>query len=128
MRVFACVIVRSEVDPLAKRPRPHKVIERHATVRSALREVLREGPLTARELSARVGIGEKEVPGHLDHLARSLRHSSERFRVEPAQCLVCAFVFKERTRLTKPSKCPMCRSQRVDPPRFVILTEELRDR
>ena len=108
---------------MAKKPRPHKLTERHATVRSALRQVLREGPLTARELSARVGIGEKEVSGHLEHLARSLRHSGERLRVEPAQCLACEFVFTERTRLTKPSKCPACRSQRLDPPRFVILTE-----
>jgi predicted Zn-ribbon and HTH transcriptional regulator len=113
---------------LAKRPRPHKVIERHATVRSALREVLREGPLTARELSARVGISEKDVSGHLQHLARSLRHDGDRLRVEPAQCLVCAFVFKARTRLTKPSKCPACRSERVDPPRFVILTGGADDR
>jgi predicted Zn-ribbon and HTH transcriptional regulator len=90
------------VHSLAKRPRAHKLIERHATVRSALRQVLREGPLTARELSARVGIGEKEVSGHLEHLARS--------------------------RLTKPSKCPACRSQRMDPPRFVILTGGPHDR
>ena len=108
---------------MAKKPRPYKLTERHATVRSALRETLREGPLTARDLSARVGIGEKEVFGHLEHVARSLRHSSERLRVEPAQCLACGFVFKERTRLSKPSKCPACRSQRMDPPRFVILTD-----
>ena len=108
---------------MAKRPRSHKLTERHATVRSALRQVLGEGPLTARELSARVGISEKEVSGHLEHLARSLRHSSERLRVEPAQCLGCGFVFEERTRLSKPSKCPVCRGQRLDPPRFVILTE-----
>ena len=113
---------------MAKRPRPHKLIERHETVRSALRQVLRERPLTAREISARVGISEKEVSGHLEHVARSLRHSSERLRVEPAQCLACAFVFKERTRLTKPSKCPVCRSERVDPPRFVILTGGADDR
>ena len=113
---------------MAKRPRAHKLTERHATVRSALRQVLREGPLTARELSARVGIGEKEVFGHLEHIARSLRHSSERLRVEPAQCLACAFVFTERTRLTKPSKCPVCRSERMDPPRFVILTGGPHDR
>jgi hypothetical protein len=106
---------------MAKRPRPHKLIERHETVRSALRQVLREGPLTARELSARVGISEKEVSGHLEHVARSLRHSGERLRVEPAQCLVCDFVFKDRMRLTKPSKCPVCRSERLDPPRFAIL-------
>ncbi len=108
---------------MAKRPRSNKLIERHATVRSALRQVLRERPLTARELSARVGISEKDVFGHLEHLARSLRHSSERLRVEPAQCLACGFVFKERTRLRKPSKCPVCRSQRMDPSRFIILTD-----
>ncbi|MGH7351447.1 MAG: transcriptional regulator [Candidatus Methylomirabilales bacterium] len=116
------------MHPLATRPRPHKVIERHETVRSALRQVLRERPLTARELSARVGISEKEVSGHLEHLVRSLKHSGERLRVEPAQCLACAFVFKERTRLTKPSKCPACRSERLDPPRFVIPTEDPHDR
>ena len=105
---------------MGKRPRAHKLIERQVTVRSALREVLREGPLTARELSARVGIGEKEVYGHLEHLARSLKHSGERLRVEPAQCLACGFVFKERTRLSKPSKCPVCRNQRMDPSRFSV--------
>lgn len=113
---------------MAKRPRAHKLTERYATVRSALRQVLREGSLTARELSARVGISEKEVSGHLEHVARSLRHSSERLRVEPAQCLACEFVFKERTRLSKPSKCPACRSERLDPPRFIILTGGPHDR
>lgn len=107
---------------MAKKPRPHKLIERHETVRSALRQVLREGPLAARELSVRVGISEKDVCGHLEHLTRSLRHSGERLRVEPAECLACGFIFKERTRLRKPSKCPACRSQRLDPPRFVVLT------
>lgn len=113
---------------MAKKPRAHKLIERHETVRSALRQVLREGPLAARELSVRVGISEKDVFGHLEHLARSLRHSGERLRVEPAECLACGFVFKERTRLRKPSKCPACRSQRLDPPRFVVLTGGPEDR
>ena len=113
---------------MAKKPRSHKLTERHTTVRSALRQVLRERSLTARELSARVGISEKEVSGHLEHVARSLRQSSERLRVEPAQCLACEFVFKERTRLSKPSKCPACKSQRLDPPRFTILTGGPHDR
>jgi predicted Zn-ribbon and HTH transcriptional regulator len=90
------------------------------TIRSALRATLREGPLTARELSARVGIGEKEVAEHLEHLARSLRHSGECLLVEPARCLACGFVFKGRTRLARPSKCPACRSQRLRPAQFQI--------
>jgi predicted Zn-ribbon and HTH transcriptional regulator len=96
------------------------VSERHVTIRSELRRVLGEGPLTARELSARVGISEKEVAGHLAHLARSLRQRGEQLRVEPPRCLACGFVFKERTRLDKPSRCPECKSERLAPSRFAI--------
>lgn len=106
---------------MTKKPPSNELTERHATVRLALRQVLTEGPLTARELSARVGISEKEVAGHLEHLARSLRQRGERLRVEPTQCLACGFVFKDRTRLNKPSRCPECKSQRLSPSRFVIV-------
>ena len=95
--------------------------ERRVTIRSELRRVLRDAPRTARELSARVGISEKEVVGHLAHLARSLRQSGERLHVEPTRCLACGFVFKDRTRLDKPSRCPECKSERLAPSRFVIV-------
>lgn len=105
---------------MTKKSRPSEPGARNVTIRSALRGALREGPLGARELSARVGIGEKEVAGHLEHLARSLRQSGERLRVEPARCLACGFLFKERVRLSRPSKCPACKSQRLAPARFRI--------
>ena len=57
------------------------------TVREALLRHLREGPRTAHELSGLVGIPEKQVADHLAHVARSLRRTAERLRVEPAQCL-----------------------------------------
>ena len=104
------------------KPRSNQLTERHTSIRSALKQVLSQGPFSARELSARVGISEKEVAGHLEHLARSLRQSGERLRVEPAECLACGFVFKERARLTKPSKCPRCRGQRLESSRFFIDT------
>jgi hypothetical protein len=109
-----------EVTGMGKDPHPYEPEARAVTIRSALRAALLGGPLTARELSARVGIGEKEVAEHLEHLARSLRHSAERLLVEPARCLACGFMFKERTRLARPSKCPACRSQRLRPPRFQV--------
>jgi predicted Zn-ribbon and HTH transcriptional regulator len=94
---------------------------RQATVRAALREALRAGPLTAHELSARVGVPERQVAEHLEHLGRSLRAAGpERLRVEPARCMACGFAFKKRDRLSRPSRCPVCRSQRLDPPRFAI--------
>lgn len=104
-----------------KKPPLTELAERHVTIRSQLRRVLEERQLTARELSARVGISEKEVAGHLEHLARSLKQSGGRLHVEPARCLACGFVFKDRSRLDKPSRCPKCKSQRLTRSRFVIV-------
>jgi predicted Zn-ribbon and HTH transcriptional regulator len=90
------------------------------TVREALLRHLREGPRTAHELSGLVGIPEKQVADHLAHVARSLRRTPERLRVEPAQCLDCGFVFRERARFDRPSACPVCRGQHLEPPRFAV--------
>ena len=40
--------------------------------------------------------------------------------VEPAQCLSCGFTFEERGRFRRPSRCPQCRSERLQPPRFWV--------
>ena len=92
--------------------------ERCETLRQAILRYLHEGPLTARELSALVHIREKEVIPHLEHLERSLRRSRQRLGFEPAVCLGCGYRFQNRLRLTKPSACPRCRAQRIEPPVF----------
>jgi len=102
----------------SRRERPPA--ERSITVRAALLRHLREAPRTAHELSGLVGIPEKQVADHLAHVARSLRPTGERLRVEPAQCLACGFVFRKRDRLDRPSACPVCRSQHLGPPRFAV--------
>lgn len=91
-----------------------------ATVRDRLEEELRREPATAFELSQRVGIPEKDVPEHLQHLERSLRAKGERLQMDPAACLQCGFVFKHRDRLTKPGRCPECESTRIEAPVFSI--------
>ena len=63
---------------------------------------------------------EKDVAGHLEHLARSLRRSGARLVVEPSRCRDCDWVFRDRTRLTRPSACPRCRGQHVSAPVFHI--------
>ncbi len=98
-------------------PRPPP---RALTVRSALREALREGPATARDLSERAGIRERDVAGHLEHLARTLSASGERLAVDPAACLSCGYVFRGRARLARPSACPRCRSTHLSPPAFHV--------
>ena len=91
---------------------------RHETARQALRDALVDGPLTAHELSARAGIPERDVVGHLEHLERTAKAHGDIFLVEPARCEECGFVFKKRDRLGRPGKCPVCRNAHIVPPRF----------
>ncbi|MCA9706925.1 MAG: helix-turn-helix domain-containing protein, partial [Myxococcales bacterium] len=68
------------------------------TVRDRLLAALEQGPHTALQLSAAVGIPQGEVADHLRHLERSLAHRGGQLVVLPARCLACGFRFESRTR------------------------------
>jgi predicted Zn-ribbon and HTH transcriptional regulator len=102
-------------------PKPTPIpAPRGETVRAAIAAELRREALTARELSERIHIAEREVAGHLEHLARSARAQGERLEITPARCLGCDFQFEGRDRLTRPGRCPQCRATRITPPRFML--------
>jgi len=94
--------------------------EKHNTFRQEIISVLKGRTLSPRDISAEVGISEKEVVGHLDHIRIAVRKSRERLKIIPAECKKCGFRFKKRERLTKPGKCPICRSQQIQEPLFSI--------
>jgi hypothetical protein len=103
------------------RHRTPKVDSGHdGTVRERIHEVLLDGPVTARDVSQRVGIPEHDVPGHLEHLERSLKHKGQTLVIEPSACLDCGFAFTHRHRYTRPGHCPQCRGHRISLPRFRI--------
>lgn len=102
-----------------KGPKPPR--ERTKTLRQQIIQHLEEGPCTTRDLSQLVGIREKEVVPHLEHIQKSLRAAKRKLTVQPAQCLKCNFIFKDRRRLTKPSSCPECRNTQIDPPVFSLV-------
>jgi predicted Zn-ribbon and HTH transcriptional regulator len=95
----------------------------HDTIRHELLAELEEGPLSARDLSGRIGISEKDVYGHLTHIRATLHRSERRLVVQPAECAKCGFVFNKRERLKKPSKCPVCRSESIHEPLFSLPEE-----
>ncbi|HJV65147.1 MAG TPA: transcriptional regulator [Geomonas sp.] len=73
--------------------------------------------MTAREISGRVGIPEKEVLEHLEHIRAALHGA---LVVIPAECMGCGFLFRKRERLKGPGKCPVCRSERIAEPSFTV--------
>jgi transcriptional regulator len=99
---------------------PRPPVEAHNTVRRLIMTELEQGPLSARDISGLVGIPEKEVAGHLDHIRQSLHRTGGRLVLQPAECSKCGFVFDKRDRLTRPSRCPVCKSESLHSPLFSI--------
>lgn len=90
------------------------------TLRRTISELILDQPLSARELSVRAHLMEKEVYGHLEHIRQSLHAGGSQLEVTPAECRACGFVFSKRARLTPPGKCPLCRSETIFEPLFAI--------
>lgn len=124
-RPFACI--KNDDDSLYddamkrdKAKEPPVPLERHETVRRQIMEVLVNQVLSARDISASVGVSEREVYDHLAHIQRSLSRGGHLFTVSPAECKKCGFVFSKRERLKKPGKCPVCRGESIEEPLFSI--------
>jgi len=92
------------------------------TLRQQMMMALDGEVLTAKDLSKKVHISEKEVLSHLSHVGKSL-HPPKRLIIIPSVCNHCEFVFETRRRLTCPSRCPRCRHEGVSPPTFKIQEE-----
>jgi hypothetical protein len=93
---------------------------REDTLRQSMSDLLRQQPLNAREISEQVGVAEREVYAHLEHLRQSLHRGEMTLHVLPAECRGCGFIFSKRERLKRPSRCPLCHSQSISQPRFSI--------
>ncbi len=83
-------------------------------------DALQGKAMDLRELSQTLGIREKEVVLHLPHIAKSVSARKLTWQILPAYCESCNYSFKDRKRLTPPSKCPRCRSSRIKGPWYRI--------
>jgi len=79
--------------------------------------MLRQEQLTTFDLAEILGIKEKEIADHLEHVAKTVKAS---LRIEPARCRQCGFVFSRKKQFKSPSRCPECHGQQIERPRFSI--------
>ncbi len=106
-----------------KPKKPFIPAERHETIRRQIISALEGKVLSAKDISAEVGISEKEVYEHLEHIHKSIDREGSHLTVTPAECNDCGFVFKKRDRLKKPGKCPICDGESITEPMFLIAVE-----
>jgi len=90
------------------------------TIRQKIISLLSKEEMSAREISGELGISEKEVSGHLSHIARSVASQDKKVMITPANCLACGYVFEERKRFARPGRCPRCKKSHIQSSRFRI--------
>ena len=91
------------------------------TARQRMVGLLTGGRLSSYQLAQLLGIPERQVEDHLGHVVKTIaRDPDRRFILEPSRCQDCGFVFRDRTKLTRPSRCPRCRSESITAPRYGI--------
>ena len=90
------------------------------TIRKQIIELLEKEKCDARMISQRLGIREKEAYDHIPHIIRTVSAMGKTFTLTAAQCIVCGYEFKTRKKISKPGRCPVCKKERIEPPRFQI--------
>lgn len=83
------------------------------TQRQAIQELLEHGEYTPRELATWFETTMRAMLDDLEHVRRS---AGKRFAVRAPACAACGYQFKGRGRLNTPSRCPTCRSERIEGP------------
>lgn len=96
---------------------PFISVARNETIRKGIIAIIERDEHSAKDISAEIGIREKDVYDHLDHIRKS---RGKAFIVTPARCKKCNFIFEKREKLKKPSKCPICHNQTIKAPLFKI--------
>lgn len=82
-----------------------------------------EEPITAEDIARNLDIDVDDVYIHLAHLAKTVRRLSsgkKALLMVPPKCRKCGYVFKDLDKPKKPSKCPRCKSEWIEHPRFAI--------
>jgi len=91
---------------------------RSQTIRQKIFLLLNDKVMTAREISQAIGIREREVYEHLPHIALSAMAQQRKLVVLPFGCMSCGYVFEERKRFTRPSRCPRCKKTHLETPTY----------
>ena len=81
------------------------------TIRKQIIEMLEQRPWSAYALANYFRLEAAEIFDDLEHIKLSIR--PRKIKVIPAVCKTCGFVFKERTKMKAPSKCPKCKSEYI---------------
>ena len=79
------------------------------TRREQIIKILTKEEKSAQQLANHFQVELFEILEDLEHIKYSIK--PRKLTMKQAQCKKCGFVFEERSRVKKPSKCPKCKSE-----------------
>ncbi|PLX49758.1 MAG: transcriptional regulator [Desulfobulbaceae bacterium] len=86
---------------------------RQGSLRQQIMDLLGQEEMNSLQISQAVGVAEKDVASHLEHISRTLARTARTLSIEPPACLGCGYIFKERKRLQRPGRCPRCKGSHI---------------
>lgn len=78
--------------------------------------------MTLQEMADLTNFAVKTIANDLDSVRKSIKSENKRIEVNPATCMGCNYIFSGRNRISDPSKCPECHSERISPQKFRIVS------
>jgi predicted Zn-ribbon and HTH transcriptional regulator len=102
------------------------------TRRQEIMAMLREREWTLDELARNFVVSKKVIINDLEHIARSIAHTSlrpstgsggsgqARLQIRAPACESCGYRFKDRSKFNDPSRCPQCKNEHLPSQRFRI--------
>jgi len=88
------------------------------TRRQQIIEILQQNKQTTQQLANYFQCELKDIIEDLGHIQISIK--PKKLKIEPSYCRNCNFIFKERSKVSKPSKCPRCKSEWIEAQMFEI--------
>lgn len=85
------------------------------TDRERLRDLLPRGTFTLEQMA---DVLDEPVHAVVDDLRHVRESHADRFEMLPPECDACGFVYRDRRRVDRPSRCPECRGERISGPWF----------
>lgn len=77
-----------------------------------------------RELKLKYKLTLQEAKDEVEHIFKTAKTKGYSIKVVPAECSACKFIFENRKKVTAPSRCPKCKSERVLEPLFRLIENE----
>ena len=91
--------------------------------REEIIRILEDEEKSAQDLANSYETTLQDILEDLEHIRLSIK--PRQLRMDPPLCRKCGFIFKERSRVKSPSRCPRCKSEWIQAPLFKITTKWL---